>query len=177
MTPVSDVLRSLLLFSLLHLSPSFVAVHNGQLDSDLAFFISPQTKRYHLCNPKISMCGAVDPITDANLSVEKALKRRQRLHSTPLSQRWYKLRQRQITPAQRKSLRELWPLYGVDLHHNTSLDLPQVIEASQYVEANPVAAAQLTSAQFNPIVSLRTTSAHPLLPLIQTRPGTGHPPQ
>ena len=58
-----------------------------------------------------------------DMSVDKALLRRQRLQSTPLSQRWYKLRQRQITPAQRKTLRELWPLYGVDMHYNSSLDL------------------------------------------------------
>jgi tRNA (guanine-N7-)-methyltransferase len=36
---------------------------------------------------------------------------------------WYKARQRAITPAQKRALRELWPLYGLAFRHDEPLDV------------------------------------------------------
>ena len=122
----STILKALLAFSMLHVSPTFV-IHYSELPLPgglLPAFPQAKNKFYQFIQP---MCTASDPANiNTAVSIDKALKRRERLQSTPLSQRWYKLRQRQITPAQRKVLRELWPQYGVDLHHNTTLDLSKV---------------------------------------------------
>jgi hypothetical protein len=79
------------------------------------------------CVTSASLENEIEP----DYYVDKALSRRQKIQSTPLSQRWYKLRQRQITPAQRQTLRDLWPLYGVEIHYNSTLDLASASIARQ----------------------------------------------
>lgn len=40
----------------------------------------------------------------------------------PLSQRWYRERQSHLSANQRKTIRELWPIYGIDLKYGSKLN-------------------------------------------------------
>lgn len=55
--------------------------------------------------------------------VERAIERRNRSRETPLSQKWFKLKQKSITPAQKRTLHELWPAYGLEVRYGETLAL------------------------------------------------------
>lgn len=48
--------------------------------------------------------------------------RQKRRNEMPLSQRWYKAQQQHVSKAQKKVLRELWPIFGIDLVFNETID-------------------------------------------------------
>mmetsp|Transcript_64297 Transcript_64297/g.158223 ORF Transcript_64297/g.158223 Transcript_64297/m.158223 type:complete len:249 (-) Transcript_64297:2673-3419(-) len=68
---------------------------------------------------------------------ERAFDRRRRSRETPLSQKWFKSRQRTITPAQKKALRELWGDYGVTMAHGDVIEVqglfPEAAKAKRTV--------------------------------------------
>jgi tRNA (guanine-N7-)-methyltransferase len=43
----------------------------------------------------------------------------------PLSQRWYKAKQQHVSKHQKRSLHDLWPIYGIDLKYNQTLSLDE----------------------------------------------------
>jgi hypothetical protein len=59
-------------------------------------------------------------------AVARAIERRNRSRETPLSQKWFKLKQKSITPAQKRILNELWPAYGLEVRYGDTLDLDKV---------------------------------------------------
>ncbi len=67
-------------------------------------------------------------IIDAKNSSSRG-KRRERSRSMPLSQAWYKVKQINISPNQKRVLRELWPDYGIDLVYNKQLDISELFPA------------------------------------------------
>lgn len=66
--------------------------------------------------------GEVVDDTGDQRAVEKVLERRRRARETPLSQKWFKQKQKTITPAQKRSLQNLWQTYGVDLRYGDLFD-------------------------------------------------------
>jgi hypothetical protein len=61
-----------------------------------------------------------------NRAVARAIERRNRSRETPLSQKWFKLKQKSITPAQKRIINELWPAYGLEVRYGDTLDLDKV---------------------------------------------------
>lgn len=76
----------------------------------------------------------MQPDTSMPATREQQLEKRQRKIKRklemPLSQKWYKAKQQHLSKNQKRALRELWPIYGIDLKYNTSLDLPSAFLSS-----------------------------------------------
>jgi len=60
---------------------------------------------------------------DSAVEERRIADRLKRRNEMPLSQRWYKARQQHISKSQKKALRELWPIYGIDLKFNKTIDI------------------------------------------------------
>lgn len=75
---------------------------------------------------EVGVEDGAERVTDGDMAIEKALERRQRSRETPLSQKWFKQRQKTITPSQKRVLRELWGLYGLTLEHEQQLDVGEM---------------------------------------------------
>jgi tRNA (guanine-N7-)-methyltransferase len=50
------------------------------------------------------------------------MKKQERTRSMPLSQKWYKNKQRHMSPNQKRVYNDLWPTYGIDLKYNVAID-------------------------------------------------------
>lgn len=62
--------------------------------------------------------------------LQRRLDKLHRTRSMPLSQRWYKDKQSHLSKNQKNVIRELWPVYGLDLQYGRSLDIPGLFNAS-----------------------------------------------
>jgi tRNA G46 methylase TrmB len=56
------------------------------------------------------------------LQMDKYSKRVKQRNEMPLSQRWYKAKQQHLSKNQKRIINSLWPIYGIDLAYNTSIE-------------------------------------------------------
>jgi hypothetical protein len=75
--------------------------------------------------------SAEEHATSQDEAIQRALDRRQRSRETPLSQKWFKDKQKLITPAQKRALRDLWPMYGVTIRFDDRLNASAMFELRQ----------------------------------------------
>ena len=75
--------------------------------------------------------------TERKYILEKYQKRTKRRSEMPLSQKWYKAKQRHMTKNQKRALHSLWPVFGIDLKYNTTLKLSDYLEP-QFSDKNYV---------------------------------------
>jgi len=69
----------------------------------------------HIHAVNIDECPS--PVIDQNNLIIKRPDQKKRCHEMPLSQRWYKAKQQQISPAQKRALRDYWSKYGIELKY------------------------------------------------------------
>ena len=73
------------------------------------------------------------------VSSDEVLSRgRLRKEESPLSQAWYKAKQRPISSNQKKVLREHWPAYGIDLKYGEVIDVHSLFGSSRSSNQRPL---------------------------------------
>lgn len=72
-----------------------------------------------------------------HLQMMRYLRRTKRRNEMPLSQSWYKFRQKNISKNQKRAYASLWPLYGIDLTFNTTLRLADMFGLNDTVDVDP----------------------------------------
>jgi len=71
------------------------------------------------------------------LQMARYLRRTKRRNEMPLSQSWYKFRQKHISKNQKRAYASLWPLYGIDLTFNTTIRLADMFGFNNTTDVDP----------------------------------------
>lgn len=71
------------------------------------------------------------------LQMARYLRRIKRRNEMPLSQSWYKFRQKHISKNQKRAYASLWPLYGIDLTFNTTIRLADMFGFNSTADVDP----------------------------------------
>lgn len=72
-----------------------------------------------------------DNLSPSLVTFSKKQERLERTKSMPLSQKWYRCKQKTITKRQRKAYQDLWPRYGIEFKYNTTFDLIEIFPTNQ----------------------------------------------
>lgn len=71
------------------------------------------------------------------LQMMRHLRRIKRRNEMPLSQSWYKFRQKHISKNQKRAYASLWPLYGIDLTFNTTIKVADMFGFNDTADVDP----------------------------------------
>ena len=123
---------------------------DGRVDSHLEIYgtASPSTEEDHqkLIDKESydnnfsdeSSASAANSLDCARqLQMARYLRRTKRRNEMPLSQSWYKFRQKHISKNQKRAYASLWPLYGIDLTFNTTIRLADMFGFNNTADVDP----------------------------------------
>lgn len=75
----------------------------------------------YIVQPRLPLRKINMVISSKEDMILKRHRQNEKSQSKPLSQRWYRNKQQNISPNQKRLISRLWPHYGIDLSYNTSL--------------------------------------------------------